>query len=604
MKWMKPTRITELPSGKYWVYEMKYDGYRAKFVWDGERAALLSKSGHSLENRFPEIVATAQDTFSNRPPFALDGELAVLVNHGRADFYALQRRALLRTSRTIQQEMKAKPAVFLAFDILQLDDADLRPHPWSTRQNKLEDLLNKADLPLLPDPHAEARLQGIPSFKDMSSALEENRICCGEGIVVKNKRSSYKEGRTDQWLKYKTPFVSEFFITAYDPANDYFYLAVWEENTIVPAGKCSHGFLDEEKNALIATIKKNGIWNEKKKVYEIAPSIVVEAAYTTRKKTELREPRFSQFRFDTPVTFCTAENLALSDLRFPEDVEVTNPDKALWPGRTIRKVYFLGYVRRAAPYILPFLKARPLTVIRYPHGLFDKGFFQKDCPDYAPDYVETAILDDNDYIVCNNIKTLLWLANQLALEWHVPFQRLESDHVDEIVFDLDPPGTDYFKLAIKGALLLKELCDSFGIVSFVKFSGNKGLQVYIPLPENTFTWTETNKITETFGTFLTEKHPDLFTQERLKKNRGRKLYLDIPQHREGKTIIAPYSLRGKEDPLIACPLFWEEVSPKLDRTAFTMEKVLDRLMEKGCPFQEMENAKKEQPIHELLRALM
>ncbi|SFE81250.1 DNA ligase D [Alteribacillus iranensis] len=603
MDWMRPSRTNELPEDDNWEYEIKYDGYRACLAWDGKEARLHSKGGHNLIQLFPEIAQTMESCFPHNVSVQLDGELTILENEGRSDFYQLQRRHRLRSERTILKEANLRPASFLAFDCFTLHEENMTHYPWIKRKQELRELLETIGLPLHPHPHHKKRVQFIPSYSSQEDIAEKNRVCRGEGIVAKKKNSHYEKGKTSSWLKMKTPFHTPSFITKYDPSNHYFHLGVMSGNTTLPIGKCAHGLSPEESEALIHTIKRNGSWDAKEKVYTIDPSLVVEVTYTTRKEKELREPRFSRFLFDVPAVQCTKETLLLSDLRFPEEVEITHPDKPLWPNHQLQKIDFLRYVRHVAPYVLPFLKDRLLTVIRYPHGIFEEGFYQKDCPDYAPDFVETYFDDDNHFILCNTSKTLLWLANQLAIEWHTPFQRYHSTFVDEIVFDLDPPDTSYFSLAIKGALLVKELCDSFHIVSFVKFSGNKGLQIHIPLPDETYTWDDTNKITEAFGAFLTEKHPALFTQERLKKNRGKKLYIDIPQHRKGKTIIAPYSLRGKELPLVACPLEWEEVDSHLDRELFTTEYVLQRLLVRGCPFSEMTHVKDNQPIDELLQVL-
>ncbi|MBB5172494.1 DNA ligase D [Texcoconibacillus texcoconensis] len=593
MQWMKPTRTDELPKGDQWHYEIKYDGYRAKLTWDGKSLSITSKNGHTLEDKFPEI--NTQDLPTDKT-FELDGELSILDNLGKADFYTLQRRHRLRNQRTIQTESKTRPATFLAFDILSINGENLLKKPWQDRKHFLKEMMLSSELPINPDPHATSRVQFLPSTQDLSAILEKVMVCRSEGIIAKRATAQYEKGRTRNWLKYKTPYLVNCFITAYEPSNEYFRLGVFNHTEgVASIGKCAHGFSEAEKEAVTSIIKQNGDWNETNNVYEIEPSIVTEVAYTTRKNDELREPRFAQLKLQTPASSCTVAQLQMADLRFPSTVKITNPEKPLWTNNQVDKRTYLRYVRFIAPFALPFLKDRPLTVIRFPHGTMEEGFFQKECPDYAPEFVETTAIEDTEFILCNRIETMLWLANQLALEWHIPFQRHQTEYVDDIVFDLDPPSAEYFHLAIKGALLLKELCDSLGFHSFVKFSGNKGLQVYIPLPEDTYTWEDTAKVTETFGTFLTDNHPDLFTMERLKKKRGHKLYLDIPQHREGKTIIAPYSLRGKTDPLVACPLFWEEVNDSLERTQFTIDHVLERVTSTGCPFRHIEEVKRLQP---------
>ncbi|HET7658684.1 MAG TPA: ATP-dependent DNA ligase, partial [Bacillales bacterium] len=171
----------------------------------------------------------------------------------------------------------------------------------------------------------------------------------------------------------------------------------------------------------------------------------------------------------------------------------------------------------------------------------------------------------------------------------------------EIVMDLDPPAREQFRLAVEAALIIKEICSNLNLTTFVKTSGNKGLQIFIPLPENTYSYEETRKFTEFVADFLTEKEPNWFTTERLKKNRGDKLYVDYLQHAEGKTIVAPYSVRGNEDALVATPLQWEEVNEDLRPEHFSLETIVERVNQKGCPFSSFMSAKRNQPFRPVLR---
>ncbi|RSL33042.1 DNA ligase D [Salibacterium salarium] len=597
---MRPSRTASLPKDKNWVYELKYDGYRASLNWDGQQAHLTSKNGRSLNKQFPEIIETADRFFPTDESFVWDGELIVFDNSGKADFYSLQGRHHLRSDRKIENLSSTRPAAFVVFDCLMANGQSLAEITLDERKKTLNTIIKRCNLPSSPTPHAVARVQLLSYEDNLDVLLQKNQLFRSEGIVAKRFDSVYKKERTQEWLKYKTPCLAKCFITTYDPANDYFDLGVFEDNKVISIGKCAHGLSDQEKTALIKTMKNNGTWDTSHMLYRLEPSIVVEVSYTSRKDNELREPRFTKFLLQNTPSHCTIEKLRVADLRIPKSVDVTNPEKFLWPNHSVHKYDYLHYVRIIAPFVLPFLQDRALTVIRYPHGILGESFFQKDCPDYAPDFVDTEQMDDNNFILCNSLETILWLSNQLALEWHVPFQRMDTSHVNEIVFDLDPPDTEHFYMAIEGCLFLKELLTDFDLESFVKFSGNKGVQVYIPLPEHTYSWEETSLITKTIGRLLTEKHPDLFTLERRRNKRNNKLYLDIPQHAQGKTIIAPYSLRGKEEPLVACPLFWEELSSSLDRKRFTMEHVIERVTLHGCPFQWMNGKQNQDAIDHLL----
>ena len=244
------------------------------------------------------------------------------------------------------------------------------------------------------------------------------------------------------------------------------------------------------------------------------------------------------------------------------------------------------YLQQVSSYILPFLRERLLTVIRFPDGVAGESFYQKNWPDNTPDFIVTKQVEDVRYVVCNNVESLLWLGNQLALEFHIPFQTIRTEKPTEIVFDLDPPSVEEFSLAIEAAQRMKAIFDQFELTSFVKTSGGKGLQIYIPLPMDTYSYEDTRVFTKFVCDFLCEQEPQWFTTERLKKNRDFKLYLDYVQHHEGKTIVAPYSTRGNEYGLVATPLYWEEVVATLNPRFFTIPTVIDRLKQKGNPFRD------------------
>ena len=169
--------------------------------------------------------------------------------------------------------------------------------------------------------------------------------------------------------------------------------------------------------------------------------------------------------------------------------------------------------------------------------------------------------------------------------------------------DLDPPSRDHFHLAIKAAKILKEVFEGLKLITFIKTSGNKGLQIYIPLPENQFSYDQTRQFTEFIADYLVTKEPTYFTTERLKKNRHNKLYVDYLQHAKGKTIVAPYSVRGNDGAFTATPLYWDELADNLSIEAFPLDKTIQRLKEKGCPFQTYFEAKEKQKFEPVLHFL-
>lgn len=391
--------------------------------------------------------------------------------------------------------------------------------------------------------------------------------------------------------------LAAFFITFYHKVQDVFGVGVMKSGKPVEVGTFKEGIESADKEALLSIMKEH-FHKEVDSVLYIKPGIIVELKITSYENEKLVEPVFHQFLFNKTLADCSFEQL----LKIP--VEITNPDKPLFPESSITKIDYINYLQRVSPFLLPFLKNRLLTTIRYPHGLFGDFFYQKQCPDYAPSFVDTFYHEDIKYIVCNNIETLLWLGNQLAFELHIPFETIHSESMpSEIVFDLDPASVDKFSSAIIAAKLLKQILDQLHLHSFVKISGNKGIQVYIPLPEKTYSYEEVRVFTEFVARFMIQSEPTLFTVERLKKNRNNRLYIDYIQHSEGKTIISPYSIRGNAGGYVACPIHWNELTDSLTPAQFSMKEVAFRL-EKGInPFHDYFRIKDDQPFQPVLDGL-
>ncbi|MFE8702009.1 DNA ligase D [Cytobacillus sp. FJAT-54145] len=606
MKPMLPSLTFDVPAGKDWMYEVKYDGFRAFLEWD-EDIRLTSRNEKSLLEIFPEIhsyLLNNKETFKPYLPLILDGELVSLENTYKANFGSIQIRGRMRSEQRIIEKAKHSPCKLLIFDILKVKGKSLTNEAYTKRKEILEDLFNDINLPTTPDPKSNQLLQLIPPYTSFDEIWEKVVLHDGEGIVAKQLKNKWEEGkRSTLWLKYKNWKYVSCFVTAYEKSNGYFHVAVYNENQIHPIGLFLFGIKPDEKQALAQIIKQNKT-GEDQQFTHVEPAICLELKYLEMYEGQMREPHFERFRFDLTPKDCKYEDFIQQQKNLPTDVDITHPNKPLWETPPVKKMDFIHYLREVSPYFLPFLKNRLLTVIRYPHGIFGEAFYQKNCPDYAPDFVSTEVHEGINYIVCNNLKTLLWLGNQISFEFHIPFQTISSNGPSEIVFDLDPPSRDFFHLAIKAANYIKEVLDHLGLISFIKTSGNKGLQVYIPLPENTYTYGDTRLFTEFVAEYLISKEPESFTIERLKKNRGNRLYVDYIQHAEGKTIIAPYSARGNKQATIAAPLFWEEVSEDLRMEDFQVTNMLKRINKHGDPFRSFFQAKEEQnfsPVLEFLK---
>jgi len=604
MKPMLPTLHADIPTGSDWIYETKYDGFRSILTITNTSIELMSRNEKSLNDNFPEIINEVKKLHKAFEPFlpiTLDGELVYLETPHFSNFELLQIRGRLKNKEKILHEAEKHPCRFLAFDLLELKGNSLQSNTLKERKSELKNLFKALNLGTTVDTKTSNLFQYVPCTTDYSTLWQEMKLEDGEGIIAKQHKGKWEAGvRTKQWLKIKNYKRACFFITGYDKENGYFHVGVYAKNNIIQVGVFSHGISSKERDALLQIIRENK-QSETANFIEIKPAIVVELQFLSLYKNQLREPSFFTFRFDYHVEDCTWDMLLLKTAPIHQEISITHPDKPLWETVDLKKETFLSYLVQISPYMLPFLQNRLLTVIRFPHGMFGEAFYQKNCPDYAPDFIQTKKHEDIDYIICNNLSTLIWLGNQLAFEYHIPFQTIDTSNPTEIVFDLDPPSKEYFHLAIKAALEMKKIFDQFQLTTFPKLSGNKGLQIHIPISKNSLTYEETRIFTGFIAEFLVTSFPDDFTIERMKKNRGNRLYVDYIQHAEGKTIIAPYSLRGKkEGAYIAAPLYWEEITPQLSVEQFTIEHVLNRVKNSGCPFKKYG----ESPQDDMLRSLI
>ncbi|WP_088071504.1 DNA ligase D [Gottfriedia luciferensis] len=373
-----------------------------------------------------------------------------------------------------------------------------------------------------------------------------------------------------------------FFILGFHVKLDSFIVGIIKENNIIQIGSFSKGISENEKGILIQAIEANKK-SVKNNVISVEPGICIELDFQGIENNQLINAKFKSFQLQQAWNACTWDGLLLSNLTLEHELTITSPEKVIWKNPNVNKENFVSYLAQISSYMLPFLKDRLLTTIRFPNGIEGESFFQKNCPEYAPDFIKTEEQEGNNFILCNDVSTLLWLGNQLAIEYHIPFQTYGADNPIEIVFDLDPPNTAAFSLAIKAAVEMKRIFDSFQIKSYPKVSGSKGIQIHIPIKENSLTYDDTRVFTSFIAHYLIEKFPDDFTIERLKKNRGNRLYIDYVQHARGKTIICPYSTRGKNKPTVATPLFWDEVNDDLKMETYTIPFVLSRLENNPCP---------------------
>ena len=266
-------------------------------------------------------------------------------------------------------------------------------------------------------------------------------------------------------------------------------------------------------------------------------------------------------------------------------VRITNPEKVLWPELGIRKIDYISRLIELGPYILPHAKDRLLTAIRYPDGAKGKSFFQKNTPNYAPEWVEKADWNENRYTLLNSLSTLAWLGNQAALEFHTSFNRHQQENnPTDLVFDLDPSEGQKFDDVVEAALYIHETLVGLNVQSWVKTSGATGLQIYIPVGQR-YDYDTARSINEFFGRYFSQKYPEKITIERMVKKRGRRLYFDYLQMWNGKTITMVYSPRATPKGTVSMPVTWEEVKAGIRPEGFHLLNAKTRLEEAGDLFQ-------------------
>jgi bifunctional non-homologous end joining protein LigD len=270
-------------------------------------------------------------------------------------------------------------------------------------------------------------------------------------------------------------------------------------------------------------------------------------------------------------------------------VHLTNLDKVYWPDSGITKGDLLRYYFEVGKYILPYLKDRPLIMKRYPNGIAGSFFHQHDVNE-APDYVRTVALHveeghDVDYIVGDDLATLLYMANLGAIERHPWHSRVRNiDHPDWFVFDLDPQGVEWAEIC-DVALSCREILSGLGLESYAKTSGSRGIHVYVPI-KPVYSYEEVAEFALNVARIVERENEDVATLERsLKKRKRARIYLDHMQNARGKSVVAPYSVRPKPGATVSAPLEWSEVENKKVRIAdFTIMNMLKRLKKRGDLF--------------------
>lgn len=594
---------------KDWIFELKWDGYRAIAELDKKKVKLYSRNGLSFNERYPTIVS---ELAAMNMRAVLDGEVMVFNEDGRPDFQKLQH----------YDDNRHLPLVYYVFDILSLNNKDLKGLPLLERKQILKDNLPKSDFIRFSD-HVE---------ENGKAFFEEVKKSNLEGIMAKKADNIYVEGiRTKEWLKIKHTHTREAIIAGYTEgrgSRKHFgalILGEYKNNKLHYIGHTGTGFSDKKLREMWTVMQKLIIDKSpfptkiplNSETTWVKPELVCEIKYTEITRDGiLRHPVFLHLRDDkrpaevkpeappveTPDEDARVEKTTArkSQIKKEKDqvitvdkhkVELSNLDKPYWPEDGFTKGDMITYYETMADFVLPYLKDRPLSLNRYPNGIHEKGFYHKNAGDIAPSYMKTAPIfsESNEktikYLVCNNKASLLFIANLGCIEmnpWNSRIQKIENP--DWMVIDIDPSDKNTFDDVIETAQVVHEILEGVKVPSYCKTSGASGLHVYIPLGAK-YHYDQVKDFGNIIAMMVTDQLPDTTTLERsLSKRADNKIYVDYLQNRRGQTLASAYSLRPKPGATVSTPLEWKEVKPGLHPSQFHIKNVAERVKKKGDLF--------------------
>jgi bifunctional non-homologous end joining protein LigD len=567
-----------------WLFELKYDGFRAIAARDGTRPRILYRRGADATAVFPDLARALLRLPAGR--FVADGEIVVLDETGRPVFQRLQKRALLTAPRDVERAALELPATLFLFDLLAFEDFDLRLLPLIERKKLLRRLIPSSG-PLRAVDHVEGHGRAL------FASVRELGL---EGIVAKRARSPYRGGRFRDWQKVRTDRVGDFAVVGFTKGEGSrtgfgsVHVAVRKPEGFVYVGKVGGGFSEKELIAARAELDmlrlpkppcagpipggRGNTW--------VQPKLVVEVRY--REITEdglLRQPTFIRFRSDKAPEECVAPGDP-PPAPVSREVPFSNLEKVFWPEEGYTKRDLIGYYRAISPWLLPYLRDRPVVLTRYPDGIAGKSFFQKDAPEYVPSWIRTARFysedskRDIDFFMCDDVETLLYVINLGTIPLHLWASRMTApQHPDWCIVDLDPK-TAPFADVITLANAVHDLCEEIGLPSFCKTSGQKGLHVLVPLGGQ-LTHAQSITLAELIAGVVEKQHGEIGTTARHIPSRRGRVYLDCYQNGYGKTIAGPFSARPVAGATVSMPLLWREVNRKLDPRKFTLKTAPARM---------------------------
>jgi bifunctional non-homologous end joining protein LigD len=595
-----------------WAYEIKWDGVRAIAYSTPGELRLESRNLKEISAQYPELTRLNRALSSHSA--ILDGEIVAFDERGLPSFAALQRRMHVGSSAQAKRLATATPVTYMIFDLLWLDGHALLDVPYAERRERLAALALDGERWQTPD-----HLTGKAS--DVLAATAEQGL---EGIVAKRLDTRYQPGaRNGSWIKIKNFDRQEFVVGGWLPGEGRrrarigaLLVGVHDaDGAFRYAGRVGTGFSDAELDRLAARLEplrrdespfQAGEPPPRDAVF-CDPQLVVEVEFSEwTARGSLRHPSYKGLREDTaagevvredgpPTAMVRDANAKTATITVEgRELRLSNLDKPLYPRAGFAKRDVIDYYSVLAETILAHLDGRALTVKRWPDGVDGKAFFQKQAPAHRPDWVRTVTLPSEkkpiDYLLVEDRATLVWLANLAALELHVPLARARApQRPTTLVFDLDPGAPATVIECCRVALTLQGMFENLGLQSFVKTSGKKGLQLYVPLNVDGVSFAQTKPFAKAVAELLEQSEPQLIVSRMTKTRREGKVLIDWSQNDRNKTTVCAYSLRATPLPTVSTPLHWGEVRAALDRgdpdaLRFDAGAVLDRVSDHGDLF--------------------
>ncbi len=602
---MLATAVTAPPGGSHWIYEIKWDGVRALCSIENGSLQIHSRRGNRAEKQYPELADLPKHVSAKTA--WLDGEICVLDADGRARFELIQPRINAKPTAAPRLAEQA-PATLFLFDVLYVDGYDLRGVPLEDRQRLLKSLVTADDHIRISESYSTDGVQMIEAARGMGL----------EGVLAKDRRSTYEEGRSRNWLKIKVLNEQEFVIAGFTKGErDYFgslVLGFRENGKLRHAGQVGTGFDHKLMKAIYDRLKplvtKSSPLVPAPKIKDVTwvrPELVCEIRFLEwTQEGMLRAPVFIGLRDDKSPKDVVREASAAPEAPPAGRVDLngrqviaevdgrrlkfTNLDKVYFPKDHWKKRDLLRYYDDVSELLVPHLRGRPLSMKRYPNGIAEDYFFQKNAGEHFPDWLHLEPIVEhhppktNHYPVANDRASLLYLVNLGCIDHNPWMSRVgELEHPDWILLDLDPVEASFDKI-VEAAQLVREVLSDLKLKGYPKTTGGDGMHVYIPV-DPVYTYDQVRSFAEILSHLALDRQPDLFTTPRsVEKRKKGRVYFDYLQIGTGKTISSPYSVRAYDGAPVATPLDWKEVVRGLRPEDFRIDNTIERFRRVGDLF--------------------